>query len=132
MPRYPSDLTAVPSRGFAVVPPEPVVAIQNPLVHETKPLLPSGRHKVIVPGTACIGTFMALSRGSSYGWRVPLRDRLRRLDSRVFNEIRKPGEDAETYLRRVAASGGIPVRDSVEVHRALRQHFAALDAERRR
>lgn len=75
---------------------------------------------------------MARDRYRSYGWLVPLRDRLLRLDSRVFKEIRQPGEDAETYLRRIAASGGIPIRDSMEVHRALREHFAALDAERRR
>lgn len=61
---------------------------------------------------------------------MALSDRLRRLDERVFKELRQSGEDAEAYLRRVAASGGIAVRDGNAVHAALREHFAALDAER--
>jgi hypothetical protein len=58
-------------------------------------------------------------------------NRLAGLDSRVFPSLRRPGEAAEDYLRRVAARRwGINVRESFEVQRALREHFARLDQER--
>lgn len=63
---------------------------------------------------------------------VALSDRLRRLDERVFKELRQSDEEAEHYLRRIAASAGIALRDGGAVHAALREHFAALDAERAR
>ena len=83
-------------------------------------------------GTRCNRTSTARNGQGSGAYRSPvaLSDRLRRLDERVFKELRRTGETAESYLRRVAASGGIAVRDGNAVHAALREHFVALDAER--
>jgi hypothetical protein len=57
-----------------------------------------------------------------------LSERLRRLDSRAFKSLRQPGESAEDFLRRYAAS---PLRARTvtpEVQQALREIFAERDA----
>src|SRR5436305_10673576 len=64
---------------------------------------------------------------------MSLRTRLMRLDAKVIRSFRQPGEDAETHLRRVAARGRAPgAPEAYALQQALREHFAALDAERTR
>ena len=46
-------------------------------------------------------------------------DRLTRLDSRVFKNLRPPGEAAAAYLRRVAAHRGIAIRNAAPCDRRL-------------
>jgi hypothetical protein len=60
-----------------------------------------------------------------------MRQRLRRLDSRVLPGLRQPGETAEVYLRRAIHDrrpGGFAAW--ADVIQALREHFRDLDAER--
>lgn len=57
-----------------------------------------------------------------------LRNRLRRLDSRVLRGLRRPDESAEDYLRRAAAGRAASgVAGSAEMVAALREYFTELD-----
>jgi hypothetical protein len=52
-----------------------------------------------------------------------LTDKLRDLDQRLLPGTREPEEDAEAYLRRVAASRAITPAQAGDVMAALRAHF---------
>ena len=54
---------------------------------------------------------------------MALTDKLRNLDQRVLPGTRGPEEDAETYLRRVAASRAISPAQSGDVMVALREYL---------
>ena len=53
--------------------------------------------------------------------------RLRDLDSRVVPGLRRPGESAEDYLRRVADGGPATSFKAADVHTALREYFRERD-----
>lgn len=54
---------------------------------------------------------------------MALTDKLRDLDQRLLPGTRNDGEDAETYLRRVAASRAISPAQAGDVMAALRVYF---------
>jgi hypothetical protein len=57
---------------------------------------------------------------------MALTDKLRSLDQRVLPGTREAEEDAETYLRRVAASRAISPAQAGDVMVALREHLGVL------
>jgi hypothetical protein len=54
---------------------------------------------------------------------MSLTDKLRDLDQKLLPGTREPDEDAETYLRRVAASRAITPAQAGDVMAALRVYF---------
>jgi hypothetical protein len=60
---------------------------------------------------------------------MSLTDKLRSLDQRVLPGTREPEEDAETYLRRVAASRAITPAQFADVMTALREHLQVFPGE---
>lgn len=71
-------------------------------------------------------------QAGAYPRPMGLLNRLGRLDERVFTGLRKQGEPAEDFLRRIA-SGPPPGYNGPaarELYEALREYFAANDAAR--
>lgn len=60
---------------------------------------------------------------------MALTDKLRDLDQRLLPGTRNDGEDAETYLRRVAASRAISPAQAGDVMAALRVYFGVEPGE---
>ena len=60
---------------------------------------------------------------------MALTDKLRDLDQRLLPGTRNDGEDAETYLRRVAASRAISPAQAGDVMAALRVYFGIEPGE---
>ena len=60
---------------------------------------------------------------------MALTDRLRDLDQRILPGIRGSDEDAEAYLRRVAASRAITPVQAGDVMTALREYLGVEETE---
>src|SRR4051794_734484 len=60
---------------------------------------------------------------------MALTDRLRNLDQKLLPGTREPDEDAESYLRRVAAGRAISPAQAGDVMAALRQYLGVQEGE---
>src|SRR3954467_15372510 len=60
---------------------------------------------------------------------MALTDRLRSLDQKILPGTREPDEDAESYLRRVAAGRAISPAQAGDVMAALRQYLGGQEGE---
>ncbi len=60
---------------------------------------------------------------------MPLTDKLRNLDQKFLPGTRADEEDAESYLRRVAAGRAISPAQAGDVMAALRQYFGVQEGE---
>src|SRR3954471_8920875 len=60
---------------------------------------------------------------------MALTDRLRSLDQKLLPGTREPDEDAESYLRRVAAGRAISPAQAGDVMAALRQYLGVQEGE---
>src|SRR3954453_8380067 len=60
---------------------------------------------------------------------MALTDKLRNLDQKLLPGTREPDEDAESYLRRVAAGRAVSPAQAGDVMAALRQYFGVEEGQ---